>query len=127
MNQKKFVDANVVLEILLGRKNWSRAVDALASEKRDLAISPLTVHLTYHFCLEQKVRFEKITAYLGLFRVLTLNHKMVALAQERYRGNDFEDCLQAACAELGGCDEIITFDEKFKADSGTKLKVTVIS
>ncbi len=122
-----FVDANVVLEVLLMRPGIQAAMEALANREGYASVSPLTVHLCYYYCGKGGVKDHHIKEYLKNFFILTMDNNVVKLAQDSYHGKDFEDCMQAACAELGGCDEIITFDEKFKADSGTKLKVTVIS
>lgn len=127
MKYSAFVDANVILDILLRRKNWQSSLQSLVSEDKEFFISPLTVHLCYHFCLNQSLDFDVISNYLGHFKILVMDKNVVALAQQRYEGKDFEDCLQASCAELAGCNEIITRDKNFKAYSGTTLNVIEVA
>ncbi len=51
---------------------------------------------------------------------------MISLAQERYTGKHFEDCLQAACAKLTGCNGILSLDKDFYNNSGTTFKILLI-
>jgi predicted nucleic acid-binding protein len=124
--ERIFVDANVILEIMLRRRHYREALKALAVPDRYFVISPLTVHLCYYFCLRENVDFKAVSKILAAFEVLPMNGQTVQLAQERCDGNDFEDCLQSVCAELGGCDGIITLDKKFQKYSGTPLPVAVL-
>ncbi len=121
-----FVDASVVLELLLKR---ARTEDILAFFEQDanqLVISPLSVHLAYYFGLKSKINPTLIKGALQGFAILSIDAKSVQLAQTRLKGYDFEDCLQAAAAEQFGCDLIVTLDKNFSRASGTILKVLVL-
>lgn len=124
--RRTFLDANVLLEIMLGRSRMGGLERLLADEERQFVISFLSVHLCYHFCLKQKVRFEAISDFLAAFEIAGMDGQTIRLAQERFSGSDFEDCLQAACAEAAGCAEIVTFDKRFAQRSRTKVEVTVL-
>lgn len=121
-----FFDANTLLEVLLGRRESAAVVALLSEIESRHCISPLTVHLCYHFCLQKGVKPERIADFLENIDILPMDNYVVSLAQRRFDGKDFEDCLQAACAELGKCDAILTLDKNFKKHSGTKLKVQVV-
>jgi predicted nucleic acid-binding protein len=120
------VDANLVLDLLLQRSEPEKVAYALQNISATYFISTLTVHLTYHFGEREKVSSDTIDAVIDLFGILSLDGSTVKLAQEHHKGKDFEDCLQAACAELNDCDEILTRDRKFAQRSGTKLPVRLV-
>ncbi len=124
--ERSFCDANTLLEVLLLRNKSEAVVAFLVERESRYCISPLTVHLCYHFCLQKGVKPERLADFLGGFDILHMDSYVVSLAQRRFDGKDFEDCLQSACAELGKCDEILTLDKNFQKHSGTKLKVTVL-
>jgi predicted nucleic acid-binding protein len=63
---------------------------------------------------------------LSVLTVLSLAEDAIALANKRYDGKDFEDCLQAACAETNNCQEIITIDKHFQEYSHTSLSVVMV-
>ena len=121
-----FVDANVVIDILLQRAHYQQSMDAIKDPDANYFISVLTVHLTYHFGQKDKFTPGRIKEVVDLFGLLDIEARMVKQAQKRYSGKGFEDCLQAACAEGGDCDEILTIDTDFAKLSGTKLPVKVI-
>lgn len=123
-----FVDANIILEILLSRSR-SKQCEKLLSEPKETKtyyVSALSVHLVYHFCEIDKVDRHLALVLLAQFNILPISRQTVRLAQQRYGGRDFEDCLQAACAELDSCDEIVTIDRQFARRSGTRLPVQLV-
>lgn len=122
-----FADASVLLEIMLKREQYAACVQALSDDRYSYSTSSLTAHLLYHFGQKEKVKPVIVAEIVGLCQILAVDKATVRLAQERYDGKDFEDCLQAACAEAGGCDQILTLDKRFARDSGTSLPVRVIS
>lgn len=123
---KSFVDANILLEILLVRPSYLRVKQFLTGQERLHFVSPLSVHLCYYYGLKEGVDADRLEDFLNNFEILPIDTYVVKLAQQRLKGADFEDCLQAACAEIGDCAEIFTLDKTFEKASGTKLKVTVI-
>jgi predicted nucleic-acid-binding protein len=84
------------------------------------------VHILYYFAEVEGIERSFVAKLAGLAQCLPVNEEMIRLAQQRYKGKDFEDCLQAACAELTGCNEILSLDKKFHKNSGTKLKVLLV-
>lgn len=123
---KIFLDANILLELLLLRAKTKLVTSEMENRNGRFCISPLSVHLCYHYCLQEGILAERIKDFLQDFEILIMDDRTVELAQNRFTGKDFEDCLQAVCAELGKCDEILTLDKDFRKNSHTKLKVTVI-
>ena len=94
--------------------------------KYEFFISALTVHILYYFAEVEGIDRSFVHKLLDLAFHLPINENMIYLAQERYTGKHFEDCLQAACAELTGCNEILSLDKDFYNNSGTTLKVLLI-
>jgi predicted nucleic acid-binding protein len=122
---RAFVDASVVLEILLQRAQASVCVARLSNPQTSYYISTLTVHLAYYFGEKLHLDPTNVEALVAIFGLLSIDARTVKLAQVRYQNRDFEDCLQAASAEIGDCQQIITLDKKFADHSGTPLKVIV--
>lgn len=120
------LDANVLIEILMKRDKLALCEDMLRDETKVYVISALTVHIVRYISEKHHLIHEDVVAVLAPYGLLPLTEQVVVVANTRYDGKDFEDCLQAACAELGNCDEIITLDKNFKRRSGTKLPVTVV-
>ncbi|HET7360662.1 MAG TPA: PIN domain-containing protein [Salinimicrobium sp.] len=125
-NRMVFLDANCLMTLLYLRPKAKVVADCVGNVSAHVAISVLTVHLIYHFGLKDGYSFKKITSLLDSYQILPIDREVVKLAQSQFITKDFEDCLQAACAEIGDCDEIITLDKKFKKYSGTKLKVILL-
>ena len=114
---KLFLDANILLEVMMVRSKLKKIGRILHEPKYEFYVSTLSVHILYYFA-----ELEGIERSF----VKKLTTDMVTKAQDRYDGKDFEDCLQATCAEAAGCDEILTLDKNFAKNSATKLKVIVI-
>ena len=124
--ERIFIDASVVFDVAFWRNKADRAAICLANPAADFVISPITIHLLYYFCERDNYATKQVQAFLDEFEVAPLTQAMVRVAQNRYPGRDFEDCLQAACAEAAGCDKIVTADTNFERDSGTRLPVIVL-
>ena len=118
-----FVDTNILMEIMMGRSKTKQISKIFHSPDYEFFISALTVHILYYFAEVEAIDQNFVRKLVGLAKHLPINEKMIVLAQRRYRGKDFEDCLQAACAEQTDCHEILSLDKKFHQNSGTKLKV----
>ena len=121
-----FVDANILMEIMMGRSKMEQISKIFHNPEYEFFVSTLTVHILYYFAEVEDIERSFVRKLVDLARHLPVNEKMITLAQQRYKGKDFEDCLQAACAELTGCDEILSIDKNFRQDSGTKLKVLLV-
>lgn len=114
------------MEVLLVRKRAGAIVATLEANEARYCISPLSIHICYYFCVREGVASERLQEFFEGFEILLIDQYVTKLAQKRYRDRDFEDCLQAACAEIGDCDEILTLDKTFAKHSGTTLPVTVV-
>ncbi len=123
---KVFLDANILLEIMMARSKIEQINLLLHDKASEFFISSLTVHILYYFAEVERIDNQFVQRLAGLASHLPLTARAVRLAQERYDGKDFEDCLQAACAELGGCTSIVTIDKRFARHSDTKLPVQVL-
>ena len=108
MQNKVFLDANVLLEILLDRKNKITAKKILNKFDGNLYISTLTAHLVAHFGLDF-VDMPTIKAFLSDYYIEPLTDKDFEWAFSNARSKDFEDALQLSVAIKSGCDLFITF------------------
>lgn len=120
------VDASVLMEIMLARPGLENCQQWLQDTESEYLITPLSVHILYYFAEVENISRDFVARLVALYGQLPMDQAATELAQRRYDGKDFEDCLQAACAEAGGCDQILTLDRRFARDSGTKLPVKVI-
>lgn len=106
-----FLDANVVLEIILkDRPRLEQAQQFLESLTDDTAISILTVHLLMHFGRKQGITDELLEKVIGENELLSITPEDYIWASLNERGKDFEDALQVATAIRNGCKSFITFD-----------------
>lgn len=121
--KKLFLDASVLMEIMFGRSKLDLISGILHNPDYEFSISVLTTHILYYFAESKGLDRDFVKKLIDLAKQLPLNESTVLLAQQRYNNKDFEDCLQAACAELNGCDEILSLDKNFEKYSGTKLRV----
>lgn len=107
-----FVDANVLLEVLLaGRKNAHIAASAL-SRASEISISALTYHLYVHFGKKDGHTIEALIADLADFKLIPIDEDIVKWAGLNYKSSDFEDALQVSCALRSQCDSFVTFDRE---------------
>ncbi len=129
MRTKLFIDANILLEIMFTRSKMQQVSTLLHDDRFEFYISSLTVHILYYFAEVEKVDREWVKNLAGLAAWLPITTAMVEEAQRRYAvtgGKDFEDCLQAACAEFSDCAGIVSLDKRFGRHSATKLPVDVL-
>jgi predicted nucleic acid-binding protein len=124
--KRSFVDANVLLEILFARKLSAQCERVFSDVSKEYTISALTLHIIWYMAERYKLSPTNIHDMLSVFKVLPLIEDAIELASTRYDGNDFEDCLQAACAETNDCQEIFTIDKRFQEYSHTLLPVVQI-
>jgi len=123
---KLFLDANILLEVMMVRSKLKKIGRILHEPKYEFYVSTLSVHILYYFAELEGIERSFVKKLTTVAKHLPLSTDMVTKAQDRYNGKDFEDCLQATCAEAAGCDEILTLDKNFAKNSATKLKVIVI-
>lgn len=105
-----YLDANILLEILLNRPKDPIARKLLADQKSDLFISTLSAHLVTHFG-KAIVKLSVLRAFLADYKLLALEAIDFEWAFTNTRDSDFEDALQLAVAIRNGCTEFVTFDK----------------
>jgi len=121
-----FVDANVILEILFARKRSAECEKLLSKANKEYAISVLTLHIVWYMSERYKLSSSNVTDMLSALDTLPITKQAILVANQRYDMKDFEDCLQAACAETNDCQEIITIDKHFQEYSHTTLPVVIV-
>jgi predicted nucleic acid-binding protein len=121
------LDANVLLEILFERRLAGKCQRLLRDPSREYAISAITVHIIWYMAERYKFPASSVDDLLSTWIILPVTEPIIDTARGRYDGKDFEDCLQAACAEAGLCKEIITIDKHFKAHSHSRLAVGLVA
>lgn len=121
-----FVDVNILLEILFNRKLADECKQQLTDPESRYSISALSVHIVRYMGERYKLSRLSVDEILSVWNVLDVTSRELARASERYGGIDFEDCLQAACAEFGKCETILTLDSHFQEHSFSTLPVTII-
>ena len=104
-----FLDANVLLEILLTRKNDKAARRLIENNAGHLAVSTLTAHLVVHFG-SKIVDLPILRQFLGDYYLLEMTYMDFDWAFNNARSNDFEDALQLAIAIRNGCNDFVTFE-----------------
>lgn len=105
-----FLDANILLEILLGREQEASARRLIEKYNNDLYISALTAHLVVHFG-QDIVDLPIVRQFLADYTILSLDSADFQWAFTNIRGSDFEDALQMAVAVRHGCTTFFTFDK----------------
>jgi predicted nucleic acid-binding protein len=105
-----FLDANVLLEIILSRENEAMARKALETSQGNLFISSLTAHLIVHFG-KTLVALPILRQFLSDYTILGLESVDFEWAFTNLRNDDFEDALQIGVAIRNGCTDFLTFDK----------------
>lgn len=105
-----FLDANVLLEIILGRENEAIARKTLEAYQGNLSISSLTAHLVVHFG-QALVDLPVLRQFLSDYTILSLESADFEWAFTNLRNTDFEDALQIGVAVRNGCTDFLTFDK----------------
>lgn len=117
---KIFLDANILLEIILERQNQQLAKELLSQYSEDLNISSLTAHLITYFG-QKRVELTILRQFLEDYTILSLGIKDFEWAFNNIRNDDFEDALQLGVAIRNGCNSFITLD-KLLVDTYCSLK-----
>ncbi len=125
-----FLDANIIVDLLdTSRKDSISSLKVLAiavANDFEMAISE-DILTTVYYVAKKSVARKKILLFFKMiedeFDILNFKKgvikKSIRLCQKNSR-LDFEDTLQAVCAQEHDCDMIITNDKKFP-----KLKIPV--
>jgi predicted nucleic acid-binding protein len=106
-----FLDANVLLEIILGRDRQATARKTLEAQQSNLYISSLTAHLIVHFG-QVLVDLPVLRQFLSDYTILSLESVDFEWAFTNLRNSEFEDALQIGVAIRNGCTDFLTFDKR---------------
>ncbi|MGH7234088.1 MAG: type II toxin-antitoxin system VapC family toxin [Candidatus Saccharimonadales bacterium] len=102
-----FVDANVLLEVILRRTRAATCEDFL-SNNENKAISTLSLDLVMYFIERDNLAWKPIKTFLESFSWLPIVEADAQWAFAQFIGGDFEDALQVACAIREGCSKFVT-------------------
>ncbi len=106
-----YLDANILLEIILSRKNQEVARKAIKKYAGSLHISTLTAHLVVHFG-QAIVELPGLRKFLTDYYIEDLTEKDFEWAFVNARSKNFEDALQIASAVRIGTSRFLTFDKE---------------
>lgn len=109
-SKKVFLDANVLLEVLLDRKGNDTARRAITQNAGRLYVSALTAHLVVHFG-QSVVSLPILRQFIADYYVVDLSEQDFEWAFINARSTDFEDALQIGTAIRAGCNEFYTLDK----------------
>lgn len=110
-NKKLFLDANILLEIILDRPLNKQCRMFLEQNVGSLYISALTAHLVVHFGTSI-TGIKVIKDFLDDYYVESLEYTDFEWAYNNGRDKDFEDALQIAVAVRMGADTFVSLDKK---------------
>lgn len=125
-NDSLFLDANILLEIVLARDKEPAARKILKKYAGYIYISALTAHLVVHFGTK-RVSLPVLHKFLSDYVVLPMEVADFEWAFANIRNTDFEDALQIAVAVRNGCSQFITFDENLVAVYGNLPTINILS
>lgn len=115
---KLFIDANVILDLILKRQhffdNIAEIVTLAENKNYKLCLSSVTfVNVNYIACkfTDKKNVLESLKKLRILFDVLSVSETEIDKALYS-KFNDFEDAVQHYCAVKNNCDYIITRNSK---------------
>ena len=117
MNQRLFLDTNVLLDVLLERPGYQatlKLLQACSDGRVSLCTSILSMaNIAYVLrkTLNQGLLTPTLKQLSSLLEVLPMDGTQLANAL-LLSGPDFEDVLQAVCAAQGGCSQLITRNPK---------------
>jgi predicted nucleic acid-binding protein len=120
-----FVDANIVLEILLERTNMQKVAHTLKNEK-NLVVSTLTVSHVMYFAEKNKVDLVAAEKLINRFKRLDVVDVDITKAFGIYQGQDYEDALQIACAVRNKCTTFITHDQNLAKKYAKTIKIKLV-
>jgi predicted nucleic acid-binding protein len=120
-----FIDANVLLEVILKRVR-AKACEHFLINDKNKAISTLTVDLVMYFVERDKLDWEPVKVFLESFNWLPLTDSDAQWAFTNFKGNDYEDALQVACAIREGCSRLVTLDGSLAKKYAENIAIELI-
>jgi predicted nucleic acid-binding protein len=131
MANKVFVDANVILDFILKRKQFESAKTLFELAERNrikLFISSSLLHIIAHWLtksLGSNISKTTMLSLLNLVQVVEGNHDCAVQSLES-KFVDIEDGFQYFIALMNKMDYIISFDKGFQKYSSEKLPIISI-
>ncbi len=119
------VDANVLLEVIQKRVR-AEVCSQFLSNAEEKAISTLTLDLVMYFVERDKLPWEPVKDFLESFNWLPIVDADAQWAFTNFKGDDFEDALQVACAVREGCNSFATLDEPLSKKYGQAITINLI-
>lgn len=130
---KVFLDTNVLLDLLLERDGYIECGSIFELQESggvSVCVSVLTMinaAYVYRKTVGQDMATVNLKFLSTMVEVLPMDSEMLQSAIYM-RGRDFEDVLQAVCAQKGGCDCIITRNTKdYSIKKGLSSELTLPS
>jgi predicted nucleic acid-binding protein len=118
-----FIDANIVLDVLLKRVDFieeSAKVLAICKSKKS-ALAPHTISNIFFITRKEYTAKERKKLLLGILEyidIVTVGKHQIVQALKNEALDDFEDALQLECAKEFNADYIVTRDLLGFANSG---------
>jgi predicted nucleic acid-binding protein len=127
MVSKVFLDANVLLEVLMDRPRKSDVRKYLLKYEGSLFVSALSAYIVYYIGIKV-ADLPALQAFLSDYEILPTQGANFEWAFQNARNSDFEDALQVATALKNGCDLFLTLDKKLASAYGNlpSLKVVLV-
>lgn len=123
--KKYLLDANVLLEVLLGRKESLKCQSFIDSDN-ELFLSALSIHVIYYITSKQGLSHESIRLLISKFTIVPIGLQEYEFASVINQDKDIEDAFQIASSVLNKCDAIVTLDKKIKKKYGEMCKVILV-
>lgn len=120
-------DANVLIEIILERKNAAVCREYIKLAKEDMAITTLSLDLIMYYAERNKLDLRSIEQFVRLFIWLPLTDNDAEWAFKQYAGDDYEDALHIGCALREGCAKFATLDHGLVKKYSQKLPINLLS
>ncbi len=120
-----FVDANVLLEVIQ-KQTRAKACEQFLSNDKNKAISTLTLDLVMYFVERDKLPWESVKSFLESFSWLPVTDADAQWAFMNFKGDDFEDALQIACATREGCSRLVTLNRPLSKKYAQDIVIDLI-
>lgn len=121
-----FVDANIALEVIEKRAH-ADACEQMLRNSQEKAISLLTLDLVMYFLGRDKIAWEPVKTFLESFAWLPVTDADAQWAFAHFKGDDFEDALQVACAIRENCHEFTTLDKSLAKKYADIMPIELLS
>ncbi len=119
-------DANILIEIIVDRKNSLICREYIDAATADMGITMLSVDLVMYYAESNKLDIMPIEQFLRLFTWLPMTDYDADWAFMNFAGSDFEDALQIACAVREGSQKFVTLDKKLAKKYASILPIDLL-